>query len=142
MPVGLSSLIQIPWIQSTMKNSSKIGILTANAAAINDDLLSHCGIQKKNSLVTADLRYGENFSAIMEDRGSFDNAGIREEVVNAAVKLVKENPEIGAILLECSDMPPYAAVVQAAVKRPVYDFITLIKWLNNAAMQRPYGGWI
>lgn len=78
----------------------------------------------------------------MEDRGSFDNAGTRREVVAAAVKLVEDNPDIGAILLECSDMPPYASAIQAATRRPVYDFISLIKWLNQAAMQRPYSGWI
>lgn len=33
-------------------------------------------------------------------------------------------------------------ILQAVTKRPEYDFITLIKWLNQAAMQRPYSGWI
>ncbi|MBQ9016322.1 MAG: aspartate/glutamate racemase family protein [Firmicutes bacterium] len=142
MPVGLSSLVQIPWIRATMKTGSRIGILTANAAAVSDSLLQQCGVTGSDDLVIADLRHGENFSAIMEDRGSFDNAGTRREVTEAARKLVEEDPRIGAILLECSDMPPYAWAVQAVTGRPVYDFITLIRWLNNAAMQRPYDGWI
>ena len=78
----------------------------------------------------------------MEDRGSFDNAGVMNDVVSAAKKMVEENPDIGAILLECSDMPPYAYAIQAATGRPAFDFITLIKWLRNGVMQRPYGGWI
>ena len=142
IPVGLSSLVQVPWIRSTMKPSARIGVLTANAVAVSDSLLQHCGIEDGSSLCIADLRHGENFSAIMEDRGSFDNAETRREVVAAAVKLVEDNPDIGAILLECSDMPPYASAIQAATRRPVYDFISLIKWLNQAAMQRPYSGWI
>ena len=142
IPVGLSSLVQVPWIQSTMKSSAKIGILTANAVAISDSLLEHCGIKDSSKLCIADLRHGENFSTIMEDKGSFDNAGTRREVLAAATQLIEENPDIGAILLECSDMPPYASAIQAVTKRPVYDFITLIKWLNQAAMQRPYSGWI
>ncbi|MDO4545545.1 MAG: aspartate/glutamate racemase family protein [Bacillota bacterium] len=142
MPVGLSSLVQIPWIRSIMKSHKKIGILTANAVAVSDELLANCGVDSSDDLVIADLRHGENFSAIMEDRGSFDNAGTRREVVAAAEALVEENTDIGAILLECSDMPPYASAVQAATGRPVFDFITLIKWLNNASMQRPYAGWI
>lgn len=99
-------------------------------------------MDRGNDLVVADLRHGEQFSAIMEDRGSFDNAGTMNEVVSAAVKLVEENPDIGAILLECSDMPPYAYAVQAATGRPVFDFITLIYWLQRGVMQRPYSGWI
>lgn len=142
IPVGMSSLVQIPWIRSVIKSNHKIGILTANKVAISDSLLASCGVMYRDDLVIADLRHEPNFSAIMEDRGSFDNAGTREEVVSAAVKLVEENPDIGAILLECSDTPPYAWAVQAATGRPVFDFITLIKWLNNAAMQRPYQGWI
>ncbi len=142
IPVGLSSLVQVPWIQATMNSDLKIGILTANAAAISDSLMEQCGIRDSSNLRIADLRYGENFSAIMEDRGSFDNAGTRREVLNAAMNLIEDNPDIGAILLECSDMPPYASAIQSVTRRPVYDFITLIRWLNWAAMQRPYAGWI
>lgn len=142
MPVGLSSLVQIPWIRSLLKKGTKIGVLTANAAAMDEFLLSHCGVEGTEDLVIGNLRYGEHFSAIMEDRGSFDNSRVREEVVSAAAKLVEENPDVGAILLECSDMPPYAAAVQAAVKLPVFDFITMINFLNQATMQKPYDGWI
>lgn len=142
IPVGLSSLVQVPWVRAINKSGSKIGILTADASSMTDSLLKNCGIEGSDDLVIADLRYGENFSAIMEDRGSFDNAGTRREVVSAAVDLVKKHPDISSFVLECSDMPPYAYAIQAATNRPVYDFITLIKWLNNAAMQKPYSGWI
>lgn len=142
MPIGLSSLIQIPWIRSMMKKGRKIGILTANASAIDNRILESCGVHNADDLVIADLRHEEQFSAIMEDRGSFDHAIVRKEVVAAARKLVEENEDIGAILLECSDMPPYAAAVQNAVKLPVFDFITLINYMNQATMQRPYEGWI
>ena len=142
IPVAVSSLVQIPWIRTLLKSGSKIGVMTANAAALNDNIYQSCGIDNTDDLVVADLRHAENFSVIMEDRGKLDNAGVRREVVGAAVKMVKENPDIGAILLECSDMPPYAYAIQAATNRPVFDFITLINWLNNAVMQKPYDGWI
>lgn len=142
IPVGLSSLIQIPWIRSMGKREMKIGILTANASALGQRILASCGIEDADNLVIADLRYGEHFSAIMEDRGIFDHSRVRDEVVAAAKKLVQENPDINVILLECSDMPPYAAAVQNAVKLPVFDFITMINYLNQGTMQRPYDGWI
>ena len=75
-------------------------------------------------------------------RPEFDNTVARREVVEAAVSLIEENDNIGAILLECSDMPPYAADVQAATQLPVFDFITLIKWLHSAVAQKPYCGWM
>ena len=142
IPVGLSSLIQIPWIRSMMKNGSKIGILSANASALTSEILASCGVDNADDLIMTDLRYAKHFSAIMEDRGSFDHCLVREEVVAAAKKMVEENPDIGAILMECSDMPPYAAAVQNAVKLPIFDFITMINYLNQATMQRPYDGWV
>ncbi|MGL6200785.1 MAG: aspartate/glutamate racemase family protein [Lachnospiraceae bacterium] len=142
IPVGISSLVQIPWLRSMIKRESKIGILTANASALDSRILASCGVDRSDDLVIADLRYAEQFSAIMEDRGSFDHFQVRKEVVTAAKELVENNPDIGVILLECSDMPPYAAAVQNAVKLPVFDFVTLINYLNYATMQRPYDGWV
>ena len=71
----------------------------------------------------------------------FDNEVARQEVVEGALELI-EGENVGAILLECSDMPPYAADIQAATLLPVFDFITLIKWMQSAVMQRPYAGWM
>ncbi|MDR2161814.1 MAG: aspartate/glutamate racemase family protein [Desulfovibrio sp.] len=142
VPVALSSLVQVPWIQATLKKRQKIGCLSANASALTESLLKSCRIQDTGVLVVKDLRREEQFSAIMEDRGSFDNSGVRREAVQAAENLVAEHPDIGAILLECSDLPPYASDIQRAVSLPVFDFITMIRWLHNATTQRPYRGFI
>ena len=53
-----------------------------------------------------------------------------------------ETPEVDAILLECSDLPPYAAAIQRATGLPVFDFITLAKWVESVVVQRPYYGMI
>lgn len=142
IPVALSSLVQVSWIRTTLKQNQKIGVLTANASAITEGLLKSCYVDDPDLLVIRDLRNEPHFSAIMEDRGSFDNTEVRKEVVNAAAELVEKNRDIGAILLECSDTPPYASDVQKAVGLPVYDFITMIRWLHNATAQKPYHGFI
>jgi len=61
-------------------------------------------------------------------------------VVECAQEMVREHPDIGAVLLECSDLPPFAAAVQDAVGLPVFDFITMINWIYRALVQRPYTG--
>ena len=71
----------------------------------------------------------------------FSNSKVRDEVVSAAEWLV-ENNNIGAIVLECSDLPPYAADIQRAVNLPVFDYISLHNWIHHAVLQRPYSGWI
>jgi Asp/Glu/hydantoin racemase len=142
IPVALSSLVQVSWIKTTLRRNQKIGVLTANASAITDGLLKNCFVDDPSLLVIRGLRNEPHFSAIMEDRGSFDNTEVRKEVVNAALEIVENNKDIGAILLECSDMPPYASEIQRAVGLPVFDFITMIRWLQCATTQKPYKGFI
>jgi len=142
VPVSMSSLVQASWIKTTLKPGQKIGVLTADLASINDRLLESCYIDDPELLVIEDLRHGPHFSAILEGRGSFDNGEVKKEVTSKTVDMVKENGDIGAILLECSDIPPYAAYIQRAVGLPVFDFITMIKWLHYATTQRPYSGHI
>ena len=55
-------------------------------------------------------------------------------------RFVTDNPEIGAVLLECSDMPPYAWAIQNAVRRPVFDFISLINWVFRGVVRQPLAG--
>ena len=62
--------------------------------------------------------------------------------MDKAVEIINENEDIGAILLECSDMPPYAYAIQSETQLPVFDFITLIKFLHTSVTQAPYCGWI
>jgi hypothetical protein len=55
-------------------------------------------------------------------------------------RIRKEYPQVGAILLECSDLPPYAWAIQRASALPVFDFITLIRWVYISLTQQPYFG--
>ena len=142
IPVYLSSLVQIPWIETGLKPNQKIGVLTAYEAGLTASLFQSCGVTNTDRLVIGDLSKEEEFSAIVEGRGSFDNEKLRKEVVQKAIELVKSDPHIAAILLECSDLPPYAYDIQKAVQLPVYDYISLIRWVHFANSQRPYVGFI
>ena len=127
---------------TVIKPNQKIGILTATATSFTPKLLNNCNVTDHNNLVVRGLENAKNFSVIIKNQGCFDNGMAQQEVVDAALSLFEDEGDIGAILLECSDMPPYAAAVQEATQLPVFDFITLIKWLHNATAQRPYSGWI
>ncbi len=144
IPVAISSLVQLPWIASLIRSDRKIGVLTADQASLTDQLLYNCGITEelKQRLIIKDLRREPEFSCILEGRGEFDNGAVEREVVGKALEIVTEYEETSAILLECSDMPPYAHAIQAAVQLPVFDFTTLIRWLHTAVCQKPYQGFI
>jgi Asp/Glu/hydantoin racemase len=53
---------------------------------------------------------------------------------------VKREGEIGAILLQCSDLPPVAAALQSEFQVPVFDAVIMIRWLAAASDYPPYVG--
>ncbi|WP_311775088.1 aspartate/glutamate racemase family protein [Alkalihalobacillus sp. TS-13] len=142
IPVFLSSVIQLPWIKQGLKSEQSVGVLTADINGLTDDLFHSCGVDNTEYIKVKDLGRLPEFSAITESRGSFDTDIVRREVVKASLELVHNHPDMGAVLLECSDLPPYAADIQRAVGLPVYDFITMIRWAHMATSQKPYGGFL
>lgn len=142
VPVAMSSLVQLPWIQSLIRPDQKIGILTANKASMTEDLLKACGATRTDNLVIKDALKTDEFAAVVDMRGCFNNTVAAREIMDLAEELVAEHDDLGAILLECSDMPPYASLVQEVTQLPVFDFITLIKWLRSGVAQKPYSGWV
>lgn len=142
IPVYLSSIVQVPWIKVGLKKGQKIGVLCADGDNLTDGLFKACGVDDPSICVPKSAGHLPEFSALMERRGHFDNGKIREELINLAQELVEENPDVGAILLECSDMPPYASAIQAALNLPVFDFITMIKFVHSSVAQKPYYGFM
>jgi len=140
VPVAMSSLLQVPWIKSLLKKDEKIGIITANSTAITPHLLESVGIVDDTSFVVKGLQDLSQWKPLvdMEDNG-FNNTILTKEVTEVAMELCRDN-NIGAVLLECSDMPPYAYAIAKAVNLPVFDYITLINWVNYSVCQRPYFG--
>ena len=144
VPVYLSSIIQIPWIRAGLGTDGEIGVICADIESFTDDMLSQCSVSEADKARCHIVGAGDKpeFSSLLERRGFFDNSVIEKELIELATNLVDTHPKIKAILLECSDMPPYSALVQKAVKLPVYDFMTLIDFVHLAVAQKPYYGFI
>jgi hypothetical protein len=140
VPVFLSSLVQVPMISRGLKPGKRIGILCADGPSLTPHILETCGVTADMPVTVVGLERKPEFSKITYSRGEFDAGKIEQEVVESATQLVAEHPDTGAILLECSDMPPFAAAVQRAVRLPVFDFITMINWVHQAVAQRGYEG--
>lgn len=144
IPVYLSSIVQVPWIRVGLRSGQTIGVLCADKKNLTDSLFDACGVSREDyaRCRIAGAGHLPEFSALLERRGHFDNEILQQELINLAKQLVCDNPDIGAILLECSDMPPYAAAIQRALALPVYDFISMIKYVQSVVAQRPYYGFL
>lgn len=139
VPVFLSSLMQIPFMHAACGGT--VGIITANASRLTPRHFEACNVPSSIPLAVAGMESKMEFrTAILEEKGTLDSAAIEREVQDVARHMVEENPEIRSILLECSDLPPYAHAVQAVTGRPVFDFITMINHVQHSLACRPYVG--
>lgn len=142
VPVFLSSLVQLPWIKAVIRPDQAIAVVCADEPSFTDALFENVGTDRRNVLVAQPPAGGEFDVFLHGTDGTFDNAALEREIVQTAVSMVQQHGNVGAILLECSDMPPYSAAVQRATGLPVFDFVTMIRYAHSVVAQRPYYGFI
>jgi hypothetical protein len=75
---------------------------------------------------------------IKAEKDDMDVSQAERDVVEAGKQLVARHPEVGAIVLECTNMPPYAAALQAEVGLPVYDIYSMITWFHAGLRPRVF----
>jgi hypothetical protein len=141
VPVCLSSLLQLPLVAASLEASRPIGIVTADSANLTGDFLARAGVAVDKPIVIRGMQGEPEFkTAVFDEKGTLDSDAITEEAVAVVRRMAEEHPRMGAVILECSMLPPYAKAVQDAVGLPVYDFVTVIDYLRAAAHPPPRDG--
>ena len=143
IPVFLSSLIQLPFIDTIVGSGAKVGVITADSECLNKDLLTAVGVSDTSNLVITGLQNQPNFRRFaLEETGVLDTESVAAEVVATARQMVTDHKQMRALILECSLLPPYGAAIQAAVNLPVFDYITMINFVFTAVVKQKYRGFI
>jgi hypothetical protein len=143
VPVFLSSLLQIPFILQILPRNRRVGVITADSNALTPQHFKSVGVTPDMPLAIGGMENHTEFrQAVLEERGTLDSDLIKNEVVEVAQKMIKDYPDVGAILLECSDLPPYADAVQKETNLPVFDFITMIRYVHSAFIRKPFDGFM
>lgn len=76
---------------------------------------------------------------VLVEKQDLDVAMAAADILEAARTLMRRHPDVGAIVLECTNMPPYAHAVREALGVPVYDIYSLITWLHAGIRPRAFG---
>ncbi|CCU78969.1 FIG00845296: hypothetical protein [Halanaerobium saccharolyticum subsp. saccharolyticum DSM 6643] len=141
IPVFLSSLLQVPFISSIIAKDKKVGVVSAKADSLDDQSFLDSVNIDRETVVIRGMENKENFYkfGVMEE-GYLDTEKIEQEVLEVSEKMIEENPNIGAVLIECSMLPPYAKSVQQSLSVPVFDFITMIDFVKSALVKKEYEG--
>jgi len=131
VPVATSSLLQAPLIEAMLPAGQQVGILTFAAEALSARHLAAVGVRPDTPI--EGLPSDSLFRAVYGNRGGVsDVAELEREAVAAAQALVHRHPNVGAILCECTNLPPHSAAIAEATGRPVFDIIGFVQWFGHA----------
>ncbi|MVT55902.1 hypothetical protein GPL17_36570 [Bradyrhizobium yuanmingense] len=142
VPVLLSPLLLIPLLGQMLPRNKAVGIITANSSSLTPELLRAAGVAGKfDRIAVAGLEAAPCFAAaFLHAGGNLDVSGVEKETVDAVVALLDSRPDIGALLFECSELPPYAAAVQRATGIPVFDFTSMVEFGIGGILRKPFTG--
>ena len=133
VPVFTSSLMLVPIVHRLLAPGRIVGIMTVDGSALNERHLEGAGVRPEMSVVVAGLETEREFSRVLlGDLPTLDVEAARAEHVAVARRLVAAHPDIGAIVLECTNMPPYRTAIQGATGLPVFDVTTLVRIVHEA----------
>jgi Asp/Glu/Hydantoin racemase len=126
VPVVTSSLLLLPKLLQTQQ---RVGVLTISARYLGAEHLRSAGVPKDrlpDVLVQGVAPDSEFATRILGNQPQMDVAQAERDVVAAAVALKARAPDLHTVVLECTNMPPYIAAIEAAT-----GFKTL--WIKDVA---------
>ena len=133
IPVFTSSLMLVPLVHRMLPPDRAVGIMTVDASSLRAEHFAGAGITPEMRVVVAGLETEKEFTRVLlGDLSTLDVEAARAEHVAVARRFIAAHPEIGAIVLECTNMPPYRTDVQAATGVPVFDITTLVGMVHDA----------
>lgn len=137
VPVATSALMQIPMVDRLLARGKRAGVLTFNGASLGRPHLEGVGAPLDVPIVglVEDGRFQRALLGLATDDGY---EAREEEAVEAARLLVSRHREVGAIVLECTNLVPHASAIHAATALPVYDVWTLISWFHAGLRPRAW----
>lgn len=137
VPVATSSLLQAAFIQRLLGPRKRVGILTISAGSLTEAHMIAAGVPPGTPVLGTEG--GREFTrAILNDEPDLDIDLARQDILDAGAELLAVHPDVGAILLECTNMAPYSKSLQVATGLPVFDIYTFLTWFQSALSPRDF----
>jgi aspartate/glutamate racemase len=132
VPVLTSSLLQVPLASRLIRADQRVAIITSRDE-LTEQHYAGTGWSSKEipvvvSVLPQDAQMTNVYSSKIPEveRPEADPALLERELVEAATKTVRDHPNVGAIVLECTNYVPYADAVRRSTRKPVFDLYTLV----------------
>ncbi len=137
VPVATSSLMQVVAVNALVPPGRVAGVLTISASTLTPAHLAAAGVPAETPIGSTEG--GREFTrVVLGDEAELDVALAEADNVEAARALVQANPQVGALVLECTNMTPYAAAIRAATGLPVFTMASFVGWFQSGLAPRRY----
>ena len=138
VPVAASSLMQIPLVERILPPGKRVGVLTVSAASLTPEHFIAAGADPNTPVVGTEQ--GREFTRVMlDEKHTLDAAAAERDILDAGNALVSQHSDIGAIVLECTNMVPYARALSDHLLLPVYSIYTFVTWFQAGLAPRDFG---
>ncbi|MGC1504946.1 MAG: aspartate/glutamate racemase family protein [Sulfitobacter sp.] len=136
VPVAASALEQAGQIAAMLAPGQRLGVLTISETTLTPSHLAAAGVPQGTPVQGME---GSSFAAsILGNQTTLNVNAARREMVSAGQGLVTQSPSVGALLLECTNMVPYAADIAQATGRPVFSIYTYLRWFHAGLTPRGF----
>ncbi len=133
IPVFSSALLWAPTLSALLPAGKVVGIMTADSRTLSDKHFNGVGIADTPKVVYG--MEGTAFGSVFVGNSeTLDKELATKEMVAVATRMVTAHPQVGVILFECTNMPPYAKAVEEATGRKVFHIINLAKSVMDAQL--------
>ncbi len=131
VPLWSSSLMQLAG-----EPAGSCGVITIEAASLTAAHFSAVGADV-NTPVEGIAPGSPLHRTLLQDLPQLDAVDAQQQVLAAAQRLLRRHPGLNTLVLECTNLPPYAAVLRVATGLPVLDVLTLLESRMAALNETP-----
>ena len=136
IPVFTSAILQVPFVQTIIGKNHSVGIITANKGSLTREHMRACNIVDESNIYVVGLEDCKEWRKIFDEPDNpFDMEAVSAEILGAVAKGIEEHPDTAFIVLECTDLPPYAKQIRERFHVPVLDVNTMIGYMAYAIGQ-------
>jgi len=128
IPVFTSSLLLVPMIALSLPKGKCIGIITFRKDQLSDKVFQGAGWTSKDiQVAVAGVQDQPAWQALRAPEHPFYRQDLENQLIGVASQFVESRKDLGALVLECTVMSPFAARLQKEVNLPIYDITMIAK---------------
>ncbi len=126
VPVFTSALLQVPMAAATIAPGRRIAIFTARTV-LNARHFAGAGWSADDIPVVQAAPPGDShfITTFVGNTPETDVRRLEHDVAELTGRVMRDHPDVGAIVLECANFSPFRGIVRRVSGVPVFDLYTL-----------------